>query len=154
MHTTGAYHGKTTPSQSLLGLLRAKVALAAIRGNKTRVELPEHFDEHANQITQWKQHCWNVRPRPSPRPACWAQNDDWPCTLFACDQTDDCVRDQAAAAFIISHAPSASVTGCWWIGSTDCIYFQFYNQRRPASRLDRQTPDQVYFTSLWLQEAA
>jgi putative transposase len=33
-------------------------------------------------------------------------------------------------------------------------YFQFYNQRRPHSRLDRQTPDQVYFTSLSLQEAA
>lgn len=33
-------------------------------------------------------------------------------------------------------------------------YFQFYNQRRPHSRLDRQTPDQVYFTSLPSQEAA
>jgi putative transposase len=33
-------------------------------------------------------------------------------------------------------------------------YFQFYNQRRPHSRLDRQTPDRVYFNSLSLQEAA
>jgi putative transposase len=27
-------------------------------------------------------------------------------------------------------------------------YFRFYNSRRPHSRLDRQTPDQVYFESL------
>ena len=27
-------------------------------------------------------------------------------------------------------------------------YFRFYNSRRPHSRLDRQTPDQVYFASL------
>ncbi len=33
-------------------------------------------------------------------------------------------------------------------------YFNFYNQRRPHSRLDRQTPDQAYFNSLPLQEAA
>lgn len=34
---------------------KAKVALAAIQGDKTLVELSEHFDVHANQITQWKQ---------------------------------------------------------------------------------------------------
>lgn len=33
-------------------------------------------------------------------------------------------------------------------------YFDFYNQRRPHSRLDRQTPDQVYFESLPLKQAA
>ena len=33
---------------------KAKVALAAIKGDKTLVELSEHFDVHANQITQWK----------------------------------------------------------------------------------------------------
>lgn len=33
---------------------KAKVALAAIQGDKTLVELSEHFDVHANQITQWK----------------------------------------------------------------------------------------------------
>ena len=32
----------------------AKVALAAIKGDKTLVELSEYFDIHANQITQWK----------------------------------------------------------------------------------------------------
>ena len=34
---------------------KAKVALAAIRGDKTLAELAETFDLHANQIVQWKQ---------------------------------------------------------------------------------------------------
>ena len=33
---------------------KAKVALAAIKGEKTLAELAEQFDLHANQITQWK----------------------------------------------------------------------------------------------------
>ena len=33
---------------------KAKVALAAIKGEKTMVELAQEFDLHANQIKQWK----------------------------------------------------------------------------------------------------
>ena len=34
---------------------KAKVALAAIKGDKTLAELSEHFDVHSNQISEWKQ---------------------------------------------------------------------------------------------------
>lgn len=34
---------------------KAKVALAAIKGDKTLAELAEHFDVHPNQISDWKQ---------------------------------------------------------------------------------------------------
>jgi transposase len=33
---------------------KAKVALAAIKGEMTLTQLAEHFDVHSNQITAWK----------------------------------------------------------------------------------------------------
>jgi transposase len=33
---------------------KAKVALAAIKGDRTLAQLAEHFDVHPNQVTAWK----------------------------------------------------------------------------------------------------
>ena len=42
------------PRRNHTAAFKAKVALAALKGDRTLTELAEKFDVHANQITQWK----------------------------------------------------------------------------------------------------
>jgi transposase len=42
------------PRRNHTAAFKAKVALSALKGEKTLSELAEQFDVHANQITQWK----------------------------------------------------------------------------------------------------
>jgi transposase len=42
------------PRRNHAPAFKAKVALAAIKGEKTLAELAHQFDVHPNQITQWK----------------------------------------------------------------------------------------------------
>ena len=42
------------PRRNHTPAFKAKVALAAIRGEMTLAQLAEHFDVHPNQITTWK----------------------------------------------------------------------------------------------------
>ena len=42
------------PRRNHTPVFKSKVALAAIKGDKTLAELAQLFDVHPNQITQWK----------------------------------------------------------------------------------------------------
>lgn len=43
------------PQRNHSPAFKAKVALAAIRGEKTMSELAEQFDVHLNQISTWRE---------------------------------------------------------------------------------------------------
>ena len=42
------------PGRNHTPAFKAKVALAAIKGDRTLAQLAEQFDVHPNQITSWK----------------------------------------------------------------------------------------------------
>src|ERR1041385_5783035 len=42
------------PRRNHTPAFKAKVALAAVKGDRTVTQLAEHFDVHPNQITAWK----------------------------------------------------------------------------------------------------
>jgi transposase len=45
---------KRRPRRNHTPAFKAKVALAAIKGDRTIVQIAEQFDVHPNQITSWK----------------------------------------------------------------------------------------------------
>ena len=56
-HAVPSESGETIsrrPRRNHSPAFKAKVALAAIKGDRTLVELAEQFDVHPNQITSWK----------------------------------------------------------------------------------------------------
>ena len=55
------------PRRNHTASFKAKVALAAVKGEKTLAELAQQFDVHPNQITQWKAQLSKARPACSAR---------------------------------------------------------------------------------------
>ena len=56
-HALPSESGETTsrrPRRNHSPAFKAKVALAAIKGDRTLAQLAEQFDVHPNQITSWK----------------------------------------------------------------------------------------------------
>jgi transposase-like protein len=56
-HAVACESGETMqrrPRRNHTPAFKAKVALAAITGDRTLAQLAEQFDVHPNQITQWK----------------------------------------------------------------------------------------------------
>jgi len=44
------------PRRNHTALFKAKVALEAVKGEQSLIELAERFQVHPNQITEWKKH--------------------------------------------------------------------------------------------------
>jgi transposase-like protein len=55
------------PRRNHTAAFKSKVALAAIKGDKTLTELAQHFDVHTNQITEWKNRLQEAPPSSSAR---------------------------------------------------------------------------------------
>ena len=51
---SGARSERKSPRRNHTPTFKARVALAAVRGDKTVAEFAEQFDVHPHQITDWK----------------------------------------------------------------------------------------------------
>ena len=58
------------PRRNHSAAFKAKVALAAVKGDRTIAQLAEHFDVHPNQITTWKSSRTSVSAKQRPFRPC------------------------------------------------------------------------------------
>jgi len=50
------------------GNFKAKVALAALRGDKTLTEIAQHYEVHPNQVMEWKRQLLERAAKPDNEP--------------------------------------------------------------------------------------
>ena len=117
------------PRRNHLPAFKAKVALEATTGEYTLAELAQRFDLHPNQISQI-----SMDGKGS-----WRDN----VFIERLWRTIKYEEVYLKAYESVSQARALLER-----------YIAFYNTGRPHSRLDRQTPDQVYFNQLPLPRAA
>jgi len=108
---------------------KAKVALAAIKGETTLAELAQQFDVHPNQITAWK-----------------GQAVVHGATNVFVERLWRSVKYEE----VYLRAYGTVVEAQAQIGR----YLDIFNMKRPHSSLDAQTPEHAYFTRLSPQVAA
>ena len=52
----------STKRKSFSGKFKAKVAIEALKGQKTVAEIASEFEVHTTQVNNWKNRCWMVQP--------------------------------------------------------------------------------------------
>jgi transposase-like protein len=76
-----ARHARLAERENHSPAFKATVALAAVKGEKTLVELARQFDVHVNQITQWKAQLLQVPPPPRCAAMSMVAVPDPPCSM-------------------------------------------------------------------------
>ena len=121
---------------------KAKVALAALAGDKTLTELAQQFEVHPNQITDWKR-----------------QLSDRAAEVFGkSSEANPPVAVKAMHAKIIIERLWKSVKyERVYLHAYDSVnearksimqYLDWYNRSRPHSKLEEKTPDEAYAVML------
>ena len=119
------------PRRNHTPAFKAKVALAAIKGDRTLAQLAEQFDVHPNQITSWK-----------------AQLEGGAADVFGP------VVERLWRSVKYEEVYLRAYEGVSDARASIGRYLDFYNGRRPHSSLDGITPDHAYFTPLPIRLAA
>ena len=128
------------PRRNHSPVFKAKVAIDAIRGDKTLAELAKVHDVHPNQITEWKSGAAFTHELKTRGIAISMDGKgSWRDNVFV-ERLWRSIKYEEVylhAYDTVSQAKAGIAR-----------YIDFYNTRRPHSSLDKMTPDEFYIASL------